>query len=196
MDDLAESVSVALMAIDPRRSADTALAMLLPYLRCCCVGLFRIQQRRIALFANRCLDQVHLDRAIATWKDASESLLAGHTFTEDALAMIPLGTAPDGLLYLGSTGYLRVSPRATEAVQRLEHFLVAALVSRESESPIHDYLRTTPPEAVEREQLLVLLRSNAWNVSKVARDLGVTRMTVYQRMARYRIPRERPTDDR
>lgn len=46
-------------------------------------------------------------------------------------------------------------------------------------------------DAAEREQLLGHLVRNEWNISRVARVLGVTRMTVYNRMHRYKFARER-----
>jgi transcriptional regulator of acetoin/glycerol metabolism len=38
---------------------------------------------------------------------------------------------------------------------------------------------------------LLLLTRNEWNISRVARILNVTRMTVYNRLVRFNIPRER-----
>jgi transcriptional regulator of acetoin/glycerol metabolism len=44
---------------------------------------------------------------------------------------------------------------------------------------------------IEREKLLLLLNRNEWNIARVARLMGVTRRTVYLRLRRYNIPRER-----
>jgi DNA-binding NtrC family response regulator len=44
---------------------------------------------------------------------------------------------------------------------------------------------------MEREKLLLLLNRNEWNIARVARLMGVTRRTVYLRLQRYNIPRER-----
>jgi transcriptional regulator of acetoin/glycerol metabolism len=53
------------------------------------------------------------------------------------------------------------------------------------------YLERTPVEDMEREKLLLLLNRNEWNIARVARMMGVTRRTVYLRLRRYDIPRER-----
>ena len=53
------------------------------------------------------------------------------------------------------------------------------------------YLERTPVEDMEREKLLLLLNRNEWNIARVARMMGVTRRTVYLRLQRYNIPRER-----
>lgn len=49
----------------------------------------------------------------------------------------------------------------------------------------------TGEDAAERETLVALLVANEWNVARVARLLGVTRMTVYNRLRRLKVPRER-----
>jgi DNA-binding NtrC family response regulator len=53
------------------------------------------------------------------------------------------------------------------------------------------YLERTPVEDMEREKLLLLLNRNEWNIARVSRLMGVTRRTVYLRLQRYNIPRER-----
>src|SRR5205807_10649342 len=53
------------------------------------------------------------------------------------------------------------------------------------------YLERTPVQDIEREKLLLLLDRNEWNIARVARLMGVTRRTVYLRLQRYNIPRER-----
>jgi hypothetical protein len=53
------------------------------------------------------------------------------------------------------------------------------------------YLERTPVQDIERQKLLLLLKRNEWNIARVARLMGVTRRTVYLRLQRYNIPRER-----
>ena len=53
------------------------------------------------------------------------------------------------------------------------------------------YLERTPVEDMEREKLLLLLNRNEWNIARVARLMAVTRRTIYLRLHRYNIPRER-----
>jgi hypothetical protein len=48
-----------------------------------------------------------------------------------------------------------------------------------------------PQAAADRDQLLLLLEAHEWNVSRVARFLGVTRMTIYNRLRRARIQRRK-----
>lgn len=57
---------------------------------------------------------------------------------------------------------------------------------------VHDIdeppLTLTSREAA-RDELVTLLESQEWNVARVARVLGVTRMTIYNRLRRHAIPR-------
>lgn len=57
---------------------------------------------------------------------------------------------------------------------------------------VHDMdepsLTLTSREAA-RDELITLLESQEWNVARVARVLGVTRMTIYNRLRRHAIPR-------
>jgi len=53
------------------------------------------------------------------------------------------------------------------------------------------YLERTPVQDIERQKLLLLLKRNEWNIARVARLMGVTRRTIYLRLQRYKIARER-----
>jgi len=53
------------------------------------------------------------------------------------------------------------------------------------------YLPAVPADEILREQMVAALDRNEWNISKVARVLGVARRTVYLRLERYGIPRKR-----
>ena len=89
----------------------------------------------------------------------------------------------------------------THDLERLGKFsrIIAKAVT-ESTSPVEagrtseawqSYLERTPVEDMEREKLLLLLNRNEWNIARVARLMGVTRRTIYLRLQRYGIPRER-----
>jgi transcriptional regulator of acetoin/glycerol metabolism len=56
-----------------------------------------------------------------------------------------------------------------------------------------NYLGTLTPtsEDRERERLLLSLNRYEWNLSRVARDIGVTRRTIYLRLKKYGIERRR-----
>jgi transcriptional regulator of acetoin/glycerol metabolism len=84
-------------------------------------------------------------------------------------------------------------------VERLAKFsrMLARAVRPEPEPPAREaigweaYLERTPVHDIERQKLLLLLNKNEWNIARVARLMGVTRRTVYLRLQRYNVPRER-----
>jgi transcriptional regulator of acetoin/glycerol metabolism len=44
---------------------------------------------------------------------------------------------------------------------------------------------------MEKEKLLLLLDRNEWNIARVARLMNITRRTIYLRLARWGVPREK-----
>ncbi|GAB3757229.1 sigma-54-dependent transcriptional regulator EatR [Ramlibacter monticola] len=74
----------------------------------------------------------------------------------------------------------------------LEHFpslgAPAALAPASSAPPVADGELLSPHQAKERQSLLNLLEAQRWNVSHVAKSLGVSRNTLYRRMHKLRIP--------
>jgi transcriptional regulator of acetoin/glycerol metabolism len=74
----------------------------------------------------------------------------------------------------------------------LEHFPSLALVPVQASLPVAPPLAEAtqlPPQlAQERQSLLNLLEAQRWNVSHVAKSLGVSRNTLYRRMHKLLIP--------
>jgi transcriptional regulator of acetoin/glycerol metabolism len=58
-------------------------------------------------------------------------------------------------------------------------------------SAVDAYLERAPAEEIERRKLLILLDRYEWNVARVARELRITRTTVYRRLVEFGIPRKR-----
>jgi len=142
---------------------------------------------------------VGLDRVRAAWAREEERLRDGRPFFEGAWCVWPLDSARDApLVYLASGRPLKV-PAVRQAVEALAGRVQTAaepdgLVGRAPETAaavIDSYLEATPAESVERRQLLALLNRNESNLSRVARLIGISRVTVYKRMARLGIDRLR-----
>jgi hypothetical protein len=109
------------------------------------------------------------------------------------LAVLPLfeGDRLVALLYLDGED---LSPRSVADFQRLLT-LSRALAGNGPEAPPPadgwgTYLERTPLRDLQRAKLVLLLERNEWNISRVARILGVTRRTIYLRLQRYEIPRQ------
>jgi hypothetical protein len=113
-----------------------------------------------------------------------------------ALAVFPVfdGDRLAALLYLEGQEIAASPPVDLQRLLALARELVRG-APREPERPAagdgwEAYLERTPIRDIERRKLSLLLDRNEWNISRVARILGVTRRTVYLRLQRYRIPRQ------
>jgi transcriptional regulator with GAF, ATPase, and Fis domain len=69
--------------------------------------------------------------------------------------------------------------------------VIAASSGAPEPSPVQAYLSQTSDDEIARERLLLLLVQNEWNISRVARLMGVTRRTIYLRLQRHNIVREK-----
>jgi hypothetical protein len=144
------------------------------------------------LFAARSVDQEALDRVASTWEDAREAVLGGHAYDADvSFAIVPIG-GPDliGLLYVGADHGLVLDQ---ETVTHLLPLLRTALEAAQKgvSQPLDAYIERTPPAQFQREQLFLLLERHEWNIARVARAKGVTRLTIYEQMRRWGIERQR-----
>jgi hypothetical protein len=177
-------------------------------------GVFAVADQRLTLFASRGIDQHVLDAMETLWVRGRDQLRRGQpiyvadTSTDKALspatggpaslAVFPVfdGGALVALLYIDSA---EAHFCQSSDVERLAKFsrILAGAVRPEGEAPGRDaseweaYLERTPVQDIERQKLLLLLDRNDWNIARVARLMGVTRRTVYLRLQRYNIPRQR-----
>jgi Bacterial regulatory protein, Fis family len=175
---------------DPRRSAEGALGLLLGTVQASSAAVFQSRKSELVLFVSRGIGQQDLDRARQAWVRA-EKRAWGPDPAAAGVTLIPLrdGAAVVGALYVGSQHRVSVGSDALDVVVPI---LLAALKASEDprvQSPVHAYLESTPADEVEREQLLLLLSRHEWNIARVARLLGVSRVTVYHRLAKYGLSR-------
>jgi transcriptional regulator with GAF, ATPase, and Fis domain len=206
-------------ADEPRRLAERTLEVVMSLNNGRSGAVFSCEDDKVTLFASRGIDQTVLDSVQSVWARFSDTLRKGETFyVPDRAAdrRLPSDTAPAAasfavvpvfedevlvaLLYVDSR-----DPHfcATHDLERLAKFsrIVAKAINDSVASPREQgrtntdawetYLERTPVEDMEREKLLLLLNRNEWNIARVARLMGVTRRTIYLRLQRYNIPRER-----
>jgi transcriptional regulator with GAF, ATPase, and Fis domain len=206
-------------ASDPRRLAERTLEVVMSLTNGRSGAVFMVTGEEIALFVSRGIDQAVLDTVPAAWRLKRESLRQGEAFyvpdrsTERRLQAIEEGRPGPtsfvivpvfqeetlaAILYVDS-----LEPYFCDAhdLDRLAKFSrIVAKAIADSAEPLRPgpsaeawetYLERTPVEDLEREKLLLLLNRNEWNIARVARLMGVTRRTVYLRLQKYKIPRER-----
>jgi transcriptional regulator with GAF, ATPase, and Fis domain len=205
-------------ADDPRRLAERTLEVVMSLTNGRSGAVFAHDQGRIALFASRGIDQHVLDAANAVWSTQRETLQSGQTFyvpDVNSERRLPRGDGGgpvsfvlvpvignDGLaavLYVDSADPHFCTTQDLERLTKFSRIIAKAVgdnVGTVERAPSRaeaweSYLERTPVEDMEREKLLLLLNRNEWNIARVARLMGVTRRTIYLRLQRYNIPRER-----
>jgi transcriptional regulator with GAF, ATPase, and Fis domain len=208
-------------ADDPRRLAERTLEVVMSLTNGRSGAVFTCAESGdgVNLFASRGIDQAVLDAVPAVWNSMSDPLRQGQTVyvgdreTERRISL-PSAERPGpasfavvpvfddetlvALLYVDSGEPHFCDTHDLERLGKFSRILAKAVT--ESSSPVEagrtseawqSYLERTPVEDMEREKLLLLLNRNEWNIARVARLMGVTRRTIYLRLQRYGIPRER-----
>ena len=183
-------------------------------------AIFTHADDKVALFASRGIDQAALDSMEAVWARHRESLKVAETFycpdrtaerrlpTEvneepgpASFAVVPVfdNEVLVALMYVDSNDPHFCASHDLERLTKFSRIVAKAVTDtlpvvakgRQQAEAWETYLERTPVEDMEREKLLLLLNRNEWNIARVARLMGVTRRTIYLRLQRYNIPRER-----
>jgi len=206
-------------ADDPRRLAERTLEVVMSLTNGRSGAVFTAADDGVTLFASRGIDQSVLDIVPAVWRLQREALRRGETFyVPDRAAERRLLAAATGkagpasfalvpvleeeallaLLYVDSHEPHFCDAHDLERLSKFSRIIAKSVTevtapkgSGRSGDAWETYLERTPVEDMEREKLLLLLNRNEWNIARVARLMGVTRRTIYLRLARYNIPRER-----
>lgn len=183
-------VDVAL-ADDPATTADRLLCAVLAFGGGHRAALFEVQFDQLRLFASRGIDEVVLTEAQLVWQTSRQQLLSGLSVLTSHTVVRPLlDDRLIGLLVVERTGATSFeNPRDLQVLDEFSRLGVKALRQRRSDAS--SYLARTSPDEVTRDQLVVLLESNDWNIARVARLMGVTRPTIYARLERFGLPRRR-----
>ena len=204
-------------ADDPRRLAERTLEVVMSLSNGRSGAVFTHQDGKVTLFASKGIDQHVLDAIQTVWSRFRESFAAGETFYAAdlatdrrlkaserggaaSLAVVPVFEGDDlvALLYVDSLDPHFCTAQDLERMSKFSRILAKAVGDTGAPEPRsgrseawEKYLERTPVEDMEREKLLLLLNRNEWNIARVSRLMGVTRRTIYLRLQRYNIPRER-----
>jgi transcriptional regulator with GAF, ATPase, and Fis domain len=205
-------------ADDPRTLAERTLEVLMSMNRGRSGAVFARDGDTVTLFASRGIDQDVLDAVKTVWARYRETLQDQQAFyignrDEDrqlprrepggpaSLVVMPVFNSGKlvALLYLDSNEPHFCGPNDMERMARFSRIVAKAVTgiephreeARTTAERWETYLERTPVGDLEREKLLLLLNRNEWNIARVARLMGVTRRTIYLRLQRYNIPRER-----
>jgi ActR/RegA family two-component response regulator len=187
MRDLPE-LAALLVGPDPRLAADRTLGFLIARSRAKGGAVLQLREGEPVPFTTRDLSAARLAEAASLWRDHGQLLVAGRAVRASNGLMVPLrdeGTLV-GALYLEGVGAFDEAGVGASLLT-----LTKAVGSRDRVETLATYMPAVPADEILREQMVAALDRNEWNISKVARVLGVARRTVYLRLERYGIPRKR-----
>ena len=214
---------LVLGAGEPRRLAERTLEVIMSLTNGRSGAVFAREGDGLNLFASRAIDQHVLTAVHETWARQGDALKRGETFYVSdwaaerripppigrggpaGFAVVPTFEGDDliALLYVDSLDPHFCEEHDLARLQKFSRIIAKAVresstdgVEPRSPDAWQTYLERTPVEDMEREKLLLLLNRNEWNIARVARLMGVTRRTVYLRLQRYNIPRERVAKSR
>lgn len=182
---------------DARRIAESTMELVAALARSRRAALFVARGSTLELFVSRGVDQMVLDTAQRLWSQSRETLSTGDPLylrDPDNLLVLPCLTQGGDVVALlcadtPGPGF-RLPP---DHVLTLSGILARTLGQTQDGAELSvPILETLPSSAeVERDRLLIALERNEWNIARVARILGVTRATIYNRLARFAIERRR-----
>jgi transcriptional regulator with GAF, ATPase, and Fis domain len=213
MADLVDLLLGLLSREDPRRLGDRLLDLVAARYNTRRAALWSRDRDRCALFLARGVGQDALDGVRKLWASRKEALKGGSILVArsglgpkelrqaaqaggaQSAALAPALQRGElvGLLYLDTPEARFQRADDLEGLRQLARIAAVAVTAPPAETPgeaIAAYLERMPEDAVARDQLLVLLQRHELNISQVARGLGITRATVYQRLARFGISRD------
>jgi regulatory Fis family protein len=194
-------LTAVLVAGDPRGAADRTLAFLASLNKARGAAVFAVDGDRLTLFTGRGFGVEAVAAVQAAWTKERGRLEKGELWrASDAqanylVAPLTLEGAVVALLYLDVAVGDEWSALDTSSITGFSVAIAQAVVAAASAplqpSPVQAYLSQTSDDEIARERLLLLLVQNEWNISRVARLMGVTRRTIYLRLQRHSIVREK-----
>ena len=199
---LTNQLAALLVAGDPRGAADRTLDFLISLNKARGAAVFALDGDRLNLFTGRGFDVETVATVQGVWTDHRAELAAGQILqasnaraTYAVAPLIEKGSVV-ALLYLDvATGRGEWAALDTGSLSAfgvaIAQAVIAAASASPALSPVQAYLSQTSDEEIARERLLLLLVQNEWNIARVARIMGMTRRTIYHRLQRHNIVREK-----
>lgn len=186
----AEAVVRMMVAKDPRQSVDTMLEFLIGVNDAGSGAVFAIQDGP-RLVIGHGLTQSALEWTASRWSQEEPSLAQGRVSRTDACFLLPV-LKRDHLVALVFLATSQVDLDSLAEVSGMLADAVGKVASRpEPLSSVEAYLEQNTTEEIERRRLLLLLDRFEWNLARVARELRISRTTLYKRLTDFGIDRQR-----
>lgn len=181
------SMIESLVADDPRRSADRLLSKMCDVAGADGGAVLVPQGENASVFLSYRLSLTGLGSLPIRFQDHRSRLAKGEVVSASGFALAPV--TGDGDTQLGWI-YLE-NPRSADA-KELKPFLLgmAKAVGALGEGSAPRVPNVNRADA-NRANILRILEESDWNIARVSRELGVTRRTLYMRLAAFGIARKK-----
>ncbi len=182
-----EEVAALLVADDPGRQGSKALGLLLQNTQSAAGTVVSLVGDRPTLFVSRKLSLDALAALSASLTSHLPVLREGRLVESAGDVLAPVANGPNlvGVLFLEKPARALDLDQSAAARMAIGQALLAdawgGVLPSEPESE----------EEAKKQRLLAMLHRHEWNIARVARLLKVTRRTIYLRLERYGIRRER-----
>ena len=183
-------IAADLVSIEPASQATRLLGRLMEHVRATAGAVLVPSDQDLRVFVSRQASLERLSQGRSAVAAQRLLLQRGEAVQADGITLLPL-TREGGLVGV-------VLPEGVasslEGVDLILTAIVAAVMVAMAPRPLGgdlDQFVGIRSDEVERHRLVELLKRNEWNLARVARVLGVTRRTVYMRLKRYDIARQK-----
>lgn len=183
-------IASALVSVDPVDQAARVLARLLDHARADGGAIVVPGEGAPRVLVARNLGLPNLEDLPSLWQRHEKALRNGRPWLRDDHCLLPL---QDGSDLLGAV-YVEGGSASFQRLRVYLDVLARAVLAATDPQALRDFgadLLGVGVERSKREITLASLRQHEWNISRVARELGLTRRTIYLRLTRWGIARER-----
>jgi hypothetical protein len=186
----------------PRTVAETTIEYVVALYRAAGASALTFGSDQLTLepFVTRRVAVARLNVAEGLWRQSHTVLRSGRTVTGPGCLLVPLadgGRVLRGLLMLEQPQVTRWTGGERCCLLLAECIASAAAAGGEASVATANFIGLVSSKGErERAELLALLNRHEWTIARVARELKVTRRTVYLRLEKYKIPRERVRKER
>lgn len=177
----------SLVADDPRRSADRLLAKMCEVAGADGGAVLIPQGENATVFLSYRLSLGGLGSLPIRFQDHRSRLAKGDVVSAPGFALAPVLSGTESQI---AWVYLE-NPRSTEAKEFRPFLLAMARAVNALGEAAGARLPNVNRADANRANILRILEENDWNIARVSRELGVTRRTLYMRLAAFGIARKK-----
>jgi predicted DNA-binding protein (UPF0251 family) len=183
-------IASVLVSIEPASQATGLLGRLIVQTRATAGAVLVPSDQDLRVFVSRQASLERLSQGRSAVASQRLLLQRGEAVAADGITLLPL-TRDSGLV---GVVLLEGGTSSMEGTDLILTAIVAAVMVAMAPRPLAgdlDQFVGIRSDELERHRLIELLKRNEWNLARVARVLGVTRRTVYMRLKRYDIARQK-----